>query len=73
MLQRAHLSLEQIFIRYHVDGRATGEAFVDFRSAQMAQAAAADMDRKNISCGGTSRYIEIFPSSPEEKERRINH
>lgn len=72
-MQRAHLTLDQIFIRYHMDGRATGEAFVDFRSAQVAQTVALDMDRKNISCGGTSRYIEIFPSSPEEKERRINH
>ncbi|KAL6563762.1 hypothetical protein OROGR_002721 [Orobanche gracilis] len=52
---------ESIHIVYSFEGRPTGEAFVEFASAEDAEAALAK-DRMTLG----SRYIELFPSSSEE-------
>ncbi|KAL0418506.1 UNVERIFIED_CONTAM: Heterogeneous nuclear ribonucleoprotein H3 [Sesamum radiatum] len=55
------LSEESIHITYNFEGRPTGEAFVEFASAEDAKEALAK-DRMTLG----SRYIELFASSPEE-------
>ncbi|KAL0435384.1 UNVERIFIED_CONTAM: Heterogeneous nuclear ribonucleoprotein H3, partial [Sesamum radiatum] len=55
------LSEESIHIIFNFEGRPTGEAFVEFASADDAKAALAK-DRMTLG----SRYIELFPSSAEE-------
>lgn len=55
------LSEESIHIIFNYDGRPTGEAFVEFASADDARAALAK-DRMTLG----SRYIELFSSSAEE-------
>ncbi|KAL6499618.1 hypothetical protein OROGR_027528 [Orobanche gracilis] len=52
---------ESIHIIYNFEGRPTGEAYVEFGSAEDAEAALA---KNRMTLG--SRYIELFPSSPEE-------
>ncbi|KAF3341309.1 heterogeneous nuclear ribonucleoprotein H2-like isoform X1 [Carex littledalei] len=47
-----------------VNGKATGEAFAKFSSAEMAKKA---MNRDKMSIG--SRYVELFPSTPKERCR----
>ncbi|XP_028114279.1 epithelial splicing regulatory protein 1-like isoform X1 [Camellia sinensis] len=49
------------------EGRPTGEAFVDFASAEASKAAMAK-DRKTLG----SRYIELFPSSAEELNEAVS-
>ncbi|KAL0389327.1 UNVERIFIED_CONTAM: G-rich sequence factor 1 [Sesamum calycinum] len=55
------LSEESIHIIFNFEGRPTGEAFVEFATADDAKAALAK-DRMTLG----SRYIELFPSSAEE-------
>lgn len=55
------LSEHSIHITYNMDGRPTGEAFVEFASLEDSKGALAK-DRMTLG----SRYIELFPSSPEE-------
>ncbi|KAK4419571.1 Heterogeneous nuclear ribonucleoprotein F [Sesamum alatum] len=55
------LSEESIHIIFNFEGRPTGEALVEFASADDAKAALAK-DRMTLG----SRYIELFPSSAEE-------
>ncbi|KAL6527798.1 hypothetical protein OROMI_029609 [Orobanche minor] len=52
---------ESIHIIYNFEGRPTGEAYVEFASAEDAEAALA---KNRMTLG--SRYIELFPSSSEE-------
>ncbi|KAK1361576.1 Heterogeneous nuclear ribonucleoprotein F [Heracleum sosnowskyi] len=54
----------KIHIACRADGKATGEAFVEFISAEEAKNAMAK-DKKTIG----SRYIELFPSTPDEARR----
>ncbi|CAK9214221.1 unnamed protein product [Sphagnum troendelagicum] len=58
------LAEENVHIVVHGDGRATGEAFVEFSSTLEAKAA---MNKDKMTLG--SRYVEIFPSSHEEATR----
>eukprot|EP00250_Pteridium_aquilinum_P012368 c20684_g1_i2 orf=172-963(+) len=55
---------ENIHIVTHADGRATGEAFVEFSSAEDSKAA---MKKDKMTLG--SRYVELFPSSRDEATR----
>lgn len=55
------LTEDSIHITFNSEGRATGEAFVEFATVEDAQAALAK-DRMTLG----SRYIELFMSSPEE-------
>ncbi|OVA19424.1 RNA recognition motif domain [Macleaya cordata] len=55
------LSEDSVHIEFNSDGRPTGEAFVEFRSAVDSKAAMAK-DRMTLG----SRYIELFPSTIEE-------
>ncbi|KAJ7529828.1 hypothetical protein O6H91_15G068400 [Diphasiastrum complanatum] len=52
---------ENIHIVTHSDGRATGEAYVEFASPSDSKAA---MNKDKMTLG--SRYVELFPSSLEE-------
>ncbi|KAK6119775.1 hypothetical protein DH2020_046479 [Rehmannia glutinosa] len=61
------LSEESIHIIFNFDGRPTGEAFVEFASADEAKAALAK-DRMTLG----SRYIELFQSSPEELNEAVS-
>lgn len=54
----------KVFIACRPDGKATGEAYVEFESADEAKEAMA-RDRKMIG----SRYVELFPSTPDEARR----
>ncbi|XP_009397915.2 uncharacterized protein LOC103982652 isoform X1 [Musa acuminata AAA Group] len=58
------LSEEKVHIVCRPDGRATGEAYAEFPSAEMAKKA---MRKDKMMIG--SRYVELFPSSPEEARR----
>lgn len=58
------LNDENVHIVVHNDGRATGEAFVDFGSPEDAKSA---MNKDKMTLG--SRYVELFPSSREEATR----
>ncbi|XP_078442549.1 RNA-binding (RRM/RBD/RNP motifs) family protein [Wolffia australiana] len=62
-----HLSEDNIFIVVNFDGRATGEAFVDFGSAEDSKLA---MTRDRMMLG--SRYIELFPSATKEMDYAIS-
>ncbi|PWA40161.1 Nucleotide-binding, alpha-beta plait [Artemisia annua] len=55
------LTEDSVHITYNSEGRATGEAFVEFASLEDSKAALAK-DRMTLG----SRYIELFMSSPEE-------
>ncbi|CAN1158256.1 Heterogeneous nuclear ribonucleoprotein F [Linum perenne] len=57
----AALPKKSIHIMVNYEGRATGDAFVEFASADDSKAAMGK-DRKTLG----SRYIELFPSSMEE-------
>ncbi|CAI9110491.1 OLC1v1010534C3 [Oldenlandia corymbosa var. corymbosa] len=59
-----NLTEDKVHIGYRHDGKATGEAFVEFASAEEAKKA---MRRDNKLIG--SRYIELFPSTPDEARR----
>lgn len=58
------LSEENVQIACRSDGKATGEAFVEFESAEMAKKA---MCKDKMMIG--SRYVELFLSTPEEARR----
>ncbi|OAY48519.1 heterogeneous nuclear ribonucleoprotein F isoform X2 [Manihot esculenta] len=60
------LSEDSIHITMNSEGRPTGEAFVDFASAEDSKAA---MTKDRMTLG--SRYIELFPSSVEELEEAV--
>ncbi|GAB4848386.1 hypothetical protein Ancab_003081 [Ancistrocladus abbreviatus] len=55
---------DKIHIACRADGKATGEAYVEFSSAEEAKKA---MCKDKMTIG--SRYIELFPSTPEEARR----
>lgn len=58
------LSEENVHIAYRGDGKATGEAFVEFPTAEVAKTA---MCKDKMTIG--TRYVELFPSTPEEASR----
>lgn len=53
---------DKIHIACRADGKTTGEAYVEFDSAEEAKRATLCKDRMTI---GT-RYVELFPSTPDE-------
>ncbi|GMY11094.1 heterogeneous nuclear ribonucleoprotein H3 isoform X1 [Fagus crenata] len=55
---------ERIHIACRPDGKATGEAYVEFVSTDEAKRA---MGRDKMTIG--SRYVELFPSTPDEARR----
>ncbi|KAJ0966758.1 hypothetical protein J5N97_023675 [Dioscorea zingiberensis] len=55
---------ENIQIACRPDGKATGEAYAEFESTDMAKKA---MCKDKMMIG--SRYVELFPSTPEEARR----
>lgn len=55
---------DKIHIACRSDGKATGEAYVEFASAEDAKKA---MSKDKMLIG--SRYVELFPSTPEEFRR----
>ncbi|GAA0164729.1 RNA splicing factor [Lithospermum erythrorhizon] len=59
-----NLTDDKIQIAARSDGRVTGEAFVEFPSAEEAKKAMCK-DKRTIG----SRYIELFPSTPDEAKR----
>ncbi|KAJ3708825.1 hypothetical protein LUZ61_012530 [Rhynchospora tenuis] len=59
-----HLKESDVHICCRFDGKATGEAFAEFPSADIAKQA---MSRDKMTIG--SRYVELFPSTPEEASR----
>ncbi|XP_074345198.1 uncharacterized protein LOC141684228 isoform X1 [Apium graveolens] len=58
---------DSIHITVNSEGRPTGEAFVEFSSAENSKAAMVN-DRKTLG----SRYIELFPSSMEECQEAVS-
>ncbi|MQL88981.1 hypothetical protein Taro_021553 [Colocasia esculenta] len=58
------LSEDNVHIALRADGKATGEAYVEFSSAEEAKKA---MNKDKMMIG--SRYVELFPSTPEEARR----
>ena len=58
------LNEENIHIVTHGDGRATGEAFVEFSGPEESKDA---MKKDKMTLG--TRYVELFPSSREEATR----
>lgn len=58
------LANENVHIVVHADGRATGEAYVEFAGPAESKAA---MRKDKMTLG--SRYVELFPSSREEATR----
>jgi RNA recognition motif-containing protein len=54
----------QVFIGRNSDGRASGEAFVVFRTPELADQALEQKQREEID----GRYIQLFKSSHEEKD-----
>ncbi|XP_057500194.1 uncharacterized protein LOC130784364 isoform X2 [Actinidia eriantha] len=58
------LTDDKIHIAHRPDGKTTGEAFVEFSSAEESKKAMVK-DRKTIG----SRYVELFPSTPDEARR----
>jgi heterogeneous nuclear ribonucleoprotein F/H len=58
------LAEENVHIGYRPDGKATGEAFVEFPTAEVAKTA---MCKDKMTIG--TRYVELFPSTPEEANR----
>ncbi|XP_043693406.1 heterogeneous nuclear ribonucleoprotein F-like isoform X1 [Telopea speciosissima] len=61
------LSEDSIHITLNMDGRPTGEAFVEFASPDDSKAAMAK-DRMTLG----SRYIELFPSSQEDLDEAVS-
>ncbi|KAJ4825382.1 hypothetical protein Tsubulata_012537 [Turnera subulata] len=61
------LSEEGIHMTLNFEGRPTGEAFVEFASAEDSKAA---MYKDRMTVG--SRYIELFPSSIEDLEEAVS-
>uniref|UniRef100_M4ER17 RRM domain-containing protein n=1 Tax=Brassica campestris TaxID=3711 RepID=M4ER17_BRACM len=61
------LSEDSIHVTVNGEGRPTGDAFVEFGSAEESRAAMVK-DRKMLG----SRYIELFPSSVEELEDALS-
>lgn len=61
------LSEDSIHFTVNSEGRPTGEAFVEFASAEDSKAAMVK-DRKTLG----NRYIELFPSSLEEWEEAVS-
>lgn len=61
------LSEDSIHITSLSDGRPTGEAFVEFNSAEDSEAAM-EKDRKTLG----SRYIELFASSHEDLNEALS-
>jgi heterogeneous nuclear ribonucleoprotein F/H len=57
---------ESIVLTYRNDGRATGEAYVGFASAEDSKRAM-DLHRKSMG----SRYIELFISNKDEQGRAL--
>jgi heterogeneous nuclear ribonucleoprotein F/H len=55
------LTEENVHIAYRSDGKATGEAFVEFPTAEVAKTA---MCKDKMTIG--TRYVELFPSTLEE-------
>ncbi|KAM7519977.1 hypothetical protein LguiB_018939 [Lonicera macranthoides] len=55
---------DKVHIACRPDGKATGEAFVEFDSVDEAKRA---MDKDKMKIG--SRYVELFPSTPDEARR----
>ncbi|XP_021674787.1 uncharacterized protein LOC110660707 isoform X2 [Hevea brasiliensis] len=55
---------ERIHIACRPDGKATGEAYVEFVSVEEAKRA---MNKDKMTIG--SRYVELFPSTPDEARR----
>uniref|UniRef100_A0A0E0MIH6 RRM domain-containing protein n=1 Tax=Oryza punctata TaxID=4537 RepID=A0A0E0MIH6_ORYPU len=58
------LTEENVHIAYRPDGKATGEAYVEFPTAEVAKTA---MCKDKMTIG--TRYVELFPSTPEEASR----
>ncbi|WOL16851.1 hypothetical protein Cni_G25639 [Canna indica] len=58
------LSEDKVHIAYRSDGKATGEAYAEFPSAEMAKMAICK-DKMTIG----SRYVEVFPSTPDDARR----
>ncbi|XP_011096979.1 heterogeneous nuclear ribonucleoprotein H2 isoform X1 [Sesamum indicum] len=56
-----HVLEDKIQIAFRSDGKATGEAYVEFPSAEEARKA---MSKDKMLIG--SRYVELFPSTPDE-------
>lgn len=54
----------KVHIACRPDGKATGEAYVEFTSADEAKRA---MSKDKMTIG--SRYVELFPSTPDEARR----
>lgn len=61
------LSEDSIHITLNSEGRPTGEAFVEFESAEDSKAA---MIKDRMTLG--SRYIELFPASQEELDEAVS-
>ncbi|KAL9327198.1 hypothetical protein ACSQ67_007843 [Phaseolus vulgaris] len=55
---------DRVHIACRPDGKATGEAYVEFVSAEEAKRA---MSKDKMTIG--SRYVELFPSTPDEARR----
>ncbi|KAK1259467.1 hypothetical protein QJS04_geneDACA010265 [Acorus gramineus] len=60
------ISEDSIHIVLNPDGRATGEAFVEFASSEDSKCA---MEKDRMTLG--SRYIELFPSSAQELDEMV--
>ncbi|CAD5196509.1 uncharacterized protein LOC103971665 isoform X1 [Musa acuminata AAA Group] len=58
------LSEDKVHIAYRLDGKATGEALVEFPSVEVAKKA---MCKDKMTIG--SRYVELFPSTPDEARK----
>lgn len=58
------LTEENVHIGYRSDGKATGEAFVEFPTAEVAKTA---MCKDKMTIG--TRYVELFPSTQDEVSR----
>ena len=58
------LTEDNVHIGYRSDGKATGEAFVEFPTAEVAKTA---MCKDKMTIG--TRYVELFPSTLEEASR----
>ncbi|KAG6397626.1 hypothetical protein SASPL_143796 [Salvia splendens] len=62
--ERMDVKEEKIHIACRSDGKATGEAYVELGSVEEARKA---MSKDKMMIG--SRYVELFPSTPEELKR----
>ncbi|KAJ0969087.1 hypothetical protein J5N97_021964 [Dioscorea zingiberensis] len=62
--QEFRLNEESVHIVCRTDGKATGEAYVEFASVEMAKKA---MCKDKMTIG--SRYVELFPSTHDEASR----